>query len=462
MSDPRIKANLGKTLTNFLTYFSDPKHPLYVHENASATNPATTLQLRGELGKDGQPDRIIINNDENDYVLLPARDDIVAWISEPLAFLLLLANRSEHRQDRQQLRTIFGLSSQSMSCLINAGMLPEDIKTTPDKPVDGASFFKDIDNIKNFYKAPFYNIYRRALHEAGNDGYALDWDDYFGADGTETVSYSQNTYVKISIGDLGTSNIDKETQEIYSDKNLNFHDQFAKDPKISTAIGNMKQVLQDYSTQKAISDDTSKPITERQAAWVKMQTDISSLQTQSKAILNEVLALLDSNKAELTKLGINPNDYSAIANEIVSKQEAANISQIPTLSPEPSGETLDTYKQNILDWLKKNEPGYVPGDPTTEGYLRKNFADKIFSQIDGHQIGNVTELKTWIKDNLPGLFKPDIYQNDPNFVKEGPTKAYNQLKDLFNVLGLQDDPPQPPSQNIDQFKQNINKLAAGQ
>jgi hypothetical protein len=75
-----------------------------------------------------------------------------------------------------------------LSAIINTGIRPEDLGTSWDNPIDKQYFVTHQDL---FYKAtnpdgsPAYNVYTRAMHESGYNGYSYDYDDLLGQDGTQ-------------------------------------------------------------------------------------------------------------------------------------------------------------------------------------------------------------------------------------------------------------------------------------
>lgn len=71
-----------------------------------------------------------------------------------------------------------------LSAFVNAGVLPS--------VAQGQNITKDWmeSHRSDFYQAPVYNVYDRALHEAGLDAYAYDYDDRLGQDGTETGPFA--------------------------------------------------------------------------------------------------------------------------------------------------------------------------------------------------------------------------------------------------------------------------------
>ncbi|MBS3904641.1 MAG: hypothetical protein KGZ39_04890 [Simkania sp.] len=86
-----------------------------------------------------------------------------------------------------------------LSGIVNAGILPQ---ATQGQLINKSWM---INHFGDYYQAPVYNIYDRALHEAGANSYCYDYDDFLGQDGTEVGPFDDGTHLMITLPNLSTN-----------------------------------------------------------------------------------------------------------------------------------------------------------------------------------------------------------------------------------------------------------------
>jgi hypothetical protein len=186
IGDPRIENSLSNYLTGtFFNYFAN--HPLYF--TADAPTPGTQSGVIEQTGPKSWVFRVNSAGRTIDLPL-PSPTNLNGWISGAFG---------PDGDDTPDKNIMWG-AAKALSSIINKGILPQDINTSPTSPMNGASYFDNPENVKNFYQAPFYNIYLRSMHEAGCSAYGADFDDYMGGDGTVSDGPVDHPWVTISFG----------------------------------------------------------------------------------------------------------------------------------------------------------------------------------------------------------------------------------------------------------------------
>lgn len=90
-----------------------------------------------------------------------------------------------------------------LSSLLNSGMEPSKAITSQDHPIT-KEFFENASKSGLLYQAsyngkPMYDLYERVMHEAGYNGYAYDYDDMLGKDGTQSTSHENAPSFSVNI-----------------------------------------------------------------------------------------------------------------------------------------------------------------------------------------------------------------------------------------------------------------------
>jgi hypothetical protein len=162
----------------------------------------------------------------------------------------------------------------------------------------------------------------------------------------------------------------QETGSIYGDKNMKpaFHDQFMNS-KVFTDIKQYQADLAAYNKNPT------------QSGYNALMAEFNTVQGELNALPTTVLNLLRANSAEIQSLGINPGDFAAIANYIVSTQEKGNIPAIappnPPGPPTPVPPAVKNMYDNEVAQLKATLANEGPHGPNVLKLLAKHRNDYI-------------------------------------------------------------------------------------
>lgn len=187
--NPPKKGSLAEYLQNtFIQWFQS--HDLYFNGDGSTGTQVGRIQPGGPNGW------VFVSGSVK--LPLPPLTDIESWISGSAAGW---KPQDENSKDPAIARTgsIQWGAIKALTSLINTGIPPDQTNTSIHNPI-GGDYFTNIDNVKNFYQADFYNVYRRAVHEAGCNAYASDFDDQMGAAGFLSDSARDQPFVTITLG----------------------------------------------------------------------------------------------------------------------------------------------------------------------------------------------------------------------------------------------------------------------
>lgn len=90
-----------------------------------------------------------------------------------------------------------------LSSFLNSGVDPTKANTSESNPIS-KEFFENADKSGLMYQAsfngkPMYDLYERVMHEAGYNGYAYDYDDMLGKDGTQSTSHDNDPSFSVTV-----------------------------------------------------------------------------------------------------------------------------------------------------------------------------------------------------------------------------------------------------------------------
>lgn len=172
--------------TVFLKHYQS--HPLYIQEPINGKN----VILKGEVSADGSTWNFYDPQGKLVTTLPTQGNNSLAYLTgSPQDFQLPGATSIQKDLMRD------------LSAIVNTGMKPSDLDkaNTPSDPLC-KDFFTSHKNL--FYQAtdqgqPMYNVYDRAMHEAGFHSYAYDYDDMLGQDGTVHMEKGDSRPISIQL-----------------------------------------------------------------------------------------------------------------------------------------------------------------------------------------------------------------------------------------------------------------------
>lgn len=452
--DPRIENSLSDYLQGtFFTYFAD--HPLYFTADAPTTGAQSgVIQQRGP---NSWVFHVTSSNPPVDLPL-PSPTNLNAWISGAFG---------PNGDDTPEKNIMWG-AAKALSSIINKGILPQNTNTSPTNPMNGAAYFDNPANVKNFYQAPFYNVYLRAMHEAGCSAYGADFDDYMGGDGTVSDAPSDHPWVTISFGDTSPPTPPAPppfspaeiTDRLWSFNGYGTSDFPFDIPSqytsfVASTVEAYNVYNDDLATFNAITDPIAK--TNYWNSTLKPAYD-NFVKTHDLFMRQDIAFNLifedPRTRSEVTKIAGLPSLLTSDqASKIADTIEDRYVPKIPSLPPAPPSSdpmslSIGFYKNQLLDWLGHYETG-------SNQYIRDHFINNIFAQIDSGQITTVPDMENWLNTGdghtmLQGLLSSDIYNNDPRVTQV-------ELQDLFKRLGLTapvptpSGPPVPPTPDLDKL-----------
>jgi hypothetical protein len=191
---------------------------------------------------------------------------------------------------------------------------------------------------------------------------------------------------------------------------------------------------------------------------------IFSILDSGKPPIKDATAMNDYIHAHFSDL-FNYNGMSIYSSQMEPNETYSRLKELLTnlgFKPEqiadlPQASAIQQYKYNLDHvWLPQagGEEGYdFKGDWQTQGYIRQNIVDPLFSEIDQGHITTVAGARQFVQQHLQNLIDRNIYVNDPYLKSLVDTKdkskmnaAYQEVRGLYEALGL--DPgtaPQPSS-----------------
>ncbi len=314
MTDPAIISSLSNYLSNtFMTQMVGQR--IYFMADALPNQPPKVQS--GMITKVGNGYQFTFDGASTSPLQLPALNDINGWISG--AFGTPLAS-----DDAATGAEKWGVAK-ALSSIINKGILPGDIigKTSPNNALQ-QSYFTNPANIQNFYQAPFYNLYLRAMHEAGCSAYGADFDDYMGGDGTVSDVPSDEPCVTISFQSGGPTppafDPNDIADQLFDPKN----DQtIAKEWKGENVVGQINSRI--ASINQAITNYKNNPT---QAAYNALQAQfviLANLQKQATTLATDMLnyehgAELNAVVKAVTGQDATPDQLAAVANAMATHE----------------------------------------------------------------------------------------------------------------------------------------------
>jgi len=240
-------------------------------------------------------------------------------------------------------------AAKALSSIINKGILPSDIigKTSTTNPIQG-SYFTDPKNIQNFYQAPFYNIYLRAMHEAGCSAYGADFDDYMGGDGTVSDIPSDEPCVTITFNTTGPTppafDANAIADQLFDPKN---DPTIAKEWKGENIVSIMNTKTDALNT--AITNYQSSPTTDNwtklQAVYTDYQSSMPNLQKQATSLASDMLnyehgSELNAVVKAVTGQDATPAQLAAVANAMATHE----VDQAQPMPGPPGPPSFDPNK----------------------------------------------------------------------------------------------------------------------
>ncbi len=174
----------------FLAYYQEGKggHSLYLEASINGKR----VVLRGQVSADGKNFNFYDKSGKLVTSLPTNGDNSIPWFTGATGDWCPGKETSDTQKDLMR----------DLAAMLNAGVRPQDATTDWDHPI-GKQFFLDHRDL--FYKAtdsdgsPMYNVYDRAMHEAGYNGYAFDYDDILGQDGTQIAPESDDPSFTVNL-----------------------------------------------------------------------------------------------------------------------------------------------------------------------------------------------------------------------------------------------------------------------
>jgi len=176
----------------FLPYFAS--NNLQVDASGANGNPVETYTGNAyQDSSDGKWYFKFVGQTDGNVVIVPAEtDNASAWLTGASGPWPDTKNPVPNTNAFKDL-------IRDLSAIANAGIKPEAMQG---QLID-KQWMIDARNKGEYYQAPVYNVYDRAMHEAGLNAYAYDYDDRLGQDGTEGGPFD-GSCIAISLPDLSS------------------------------------------------------------------------------------------------------------------------------------------------------------------------------------------------------------------------------------------------------------------
>ncbi len=165
--------------TSFIPYYQT--HPLSILMDDNATVYTGTIDAAGQ--------NFIFSSPNLDPVTIPLPtlpSNVEAWLAPGTDGEFIPTNNTT------------GNLIKMLSAMVAMGLVPENIAA----PLSDNYFAA---HRSDFYQADAYDVYARAMHDAGLNEYFYAFDDVAGQSGTEAAAWSPSLNVTLSIGDFTTA-----------------------------------------------------------------------------------------------------------------------------------------------------------------------------------------------------------------------------------------------------------------
>lgn len=336
MTDPRIKGALSQYLSNTFIPGISTSNPLYLADGH-----------QGYFVRSSAPSGWSFTEPNGITMPVPALDDIGSWLSGSDAGWNPNPGGQPPMTDAQW------AIAKALSGLINVG-IPPNLINSKIQPV-GNDYFSNFENVKNFYQAHFYNLYRRVVHESGCNAYASDFDDVLGGDGTLSGSPAQHTFFTISFAEGGSFSPSGDIDQIYNKSTdnppgLNFHSIFLDHlqdqvTSLDNAIAQYNQDVEAFNKLSVIDRNAS-------GAWQKLSAEQAQLTKSLSTFTGQVANLLQQYQPQIEQdlqTPLTSDEIQAMASDIVTRKEPS-LGSIPTLETLPS---QPSFGKDSLDAIWK-------------------------------------------------------------------------------------------------------------
>jgi len=364
--------------------------------------------------------------------------------------------------------------TKALSGLMNVGIPPNRINSTV-----GNNFFTSLENVKNFYQAPFYNMYRRVVHESGCNAYASDYDDVLGGDGTLSAPPSDHPFFTITFGGSTpafdpSAAVDKlwsYTQ--YGSQPIDIPQEYMRNAT------NFQNQMALYTAEVAKYNKMSPQ--QKAAEWPNLQSMYNvtfqgyNLSTGYNFLFGDGPGIASDEVCRIIGIASPMTREQATAIGQVMDDRYLGSAPVLPAPPGPPGPPPITpatfmsgreYMSRINKWMSQN------GDTDTKPGHNIYTIVSIPLSSEAYSSPNITmqDIQKWWQTPGPGqtaltyLTSPSIYNTDQGLkqlMASDPTgkQAQAALQGLFDQLSIPGQVPTPPgpppTQTIDQYKQAL-------